>query len=51
MTKAVAAFLILAMAAHHIRPFGLPGLQARRDFWRLALVAFVIWTLDLLLRP
>jgi hypothetical protein len=51
MIKAISIFLILAMAVQIIRPLGLPGLRRRRDFWRLAVVAFVIWCLALLLRP
>ncbi|MDQ0457031.1 hypothetical protein [Rhizobium paknamense] len=51
MSKAIAAFLILVMGVQLIRPLGLPGLRRRSDFWRLAVVAFVIWSLTLLLRP
>lgn len=51
MIKAISIFFILAMAVQIIRPLGVPGLRRRRDFWRLAIVAFVIWSLTLLLRP
>ncbi|WP_321379710.1 hypothetical protein [Rhizobium sp.] len=51
MTKAISLFLILVMAVQLIKPLGLPGLRRRRDFWRLAVLAFAIWSLTLLLRP
>jgi hypothetical protein len=51
MTKAISLFLILVMIVQLIKPLGLPGLRRRRDFWRLAVLAFVIWSLTLLLRP
>lgn len=51
MTKAISIFLILAMVVQIIRPLGVPLLRRRRDFWRLAVLAFVIWSLTLLLRP
>ena len=40
MSKAVALVLLLAMLAHLIRPFGLPGLRRRGDFWKIAVFAF-----------
>ncbi|MBD8686514.1 MULTISPECIES: hypothetical protein [Rhizobium/Agrobacterium group] len=51
MTKAIGLFLLLAMVVQIIRPLGLPGLRKRADFWKLAVIAFVIWSLVLLLRP
>lgn len=51
MTKAISIFLILAMLVQIVRPLGLPFLRRRRDFWRLAVMAFVIWSVTLLLRP
>ena len=51
MSKAISAFLMLVMLVQLIRPLGLPGLRRRRDFWKLAVVDFVIWTVTLLLRP
>ena len=50
MTKAIGLFMLLAMIVQIIRPLGLPGLQRRADFWKLALVAFVLWTVTLFLR-
>jgi hypothetical protein len=50
VTKAIGLFMLLAMIVQIIRPLGLPGLQRRADFWKLALVAFVLWTVTLLLR-
>lgn len=51
MTKAIAAFLILAMVVQLIKPLGVPGLRKRGDFWKLAVVAFAIWSVVLLVRP
>ncbi|QLF68074.1 hypothetical protein FE840_000020 [Peteryoungia desertarenae] len=51
MTKAISAFLILAMLIQIIKPLGLPGLKRRSDFWKLAVVAFAIWSVTLLIRP
>jgi hypothetical protein len=51
MTKAIGLFLLLAMAVQVIRPLDLPGLRRRGDCWKIAVAAFVIWTLALLLRP
>jgi hypothetical protein len=48
MTKALAILLILAMGVQIIKPIGLPGLKRRMDFWKLTLVAFVIWAIALL---
>jgi hypothetical protein len=48
MTKLLALLLILAMVIHIIKPFGLPGLRRRIDFWKIALIAFAIWTVALL---
>lgn len=50
MTKAIGLFMLLAMIVHIVRPLGLPGLTRRADFWKLAVVAFVLWTATLLLR-
>jgi hypothetical protein len=51
MNKAISAFLLLAMLIQIIRPLGLPGLRRRSDFWKLAVVAFVAWSVTLLVRP
>ncbi|WP_350297444.1 hypothetical protein [Agrobacterium arsenijevicii] len=51
MTKAIGLFLLLAMIVQIIRPLGLPGLKKRGDCWKIAVAAFVIWSLTLLLRP
>ena len=40
MSRAIAVVLALAMLAHLIRPFGLPGLRRRSDAWKIALFAF-----------
>jgi len=48
VTKAIALLLLLAMAVHIIKPLGLPGLKRRTDFWKIAIFAFAIWTVALL---
>ena len=48
MTKAIAVLLLLAMAVHLVKPLGLPGLTRRADFWKIAIFAFAIWTVALL---
>ncbi len=50
MTKVIAVLLILLMLIQIIKPLDMPGLRRRKDFWKLALLAFAIWTLALLLR-
>lgn len=51
MTKAIGLFLLLAMLVQVIRPIGVAGLSRRSDCWKIAVAAFVLWTLALLLRP
>ncbi len=51
MSKIISILLILAMCVQVIKPLGLPGLKLRRDFWKIAIIAFVAWTVTLLLRP
>ena len=51
MAKIIGLLLLLAMLVQIIRPLGLPGLRRRRDCWKIAIIAFVAWTLVLLLRP
>ncbi len=51
MNKLIGLFLLLVMAIQLIRPLGLPGLRKRRDFWKLAVAAFVLWSVVLLVRP
>ena len=50
MTKTISVLLILAMIIQIIKPLGLPGLRRRGDFWKLALFAFAIWSVALILR-
>jgi len=49
VTKAIAVLLLLAMAVHIIKPLGLPVLRRRADFWKIALFAFAIWTVALVI--
>jgi hypothetical protein len=51
MAKAIGLFLLLAMVVQIIRPLGLPGLRKRADCWKIAVFAFVCWSLVLVLRP
>ena len=51
MTKVIAVLLLLAMGIQLIKPLGLPGLRRRGDFWKIALIAFAVWTVTLLIRP
>jgi hypothetical protein len=50
MSKLIGLLLILAMVVHIIRPLGLPGLRRRGDFWKIAIVAFAIWSIALIFR-
>jgi hypothetical protein len=49
MTKLIAVLLLLAMLVQIIKPLNLPGLRRRADFWKIAIFAFAIWTIALLL--
>lgn len=49
MAKIVALLLLAAMIVHIIRPLGLPGLRQRRDFWKIAVIAFVAMGLTVML--
>ncbi len=42
MSKVIALVLVLAMVAHIIKPIGLPGLKKRGDFWKIAVFAFIV---------
>ncbi len=49
--KIIALLMMLAIASHLIRPFGLPGLRKRRDFWKIGVAAFALAMLVVLIRP
>lgn len=51
VNKLIGLFLVLVMAVQLIYPIGLPGLKRRRDFWKLAVLAFVLWSIVLVIRP
>ncbi len=51
VNKLIAVLLMLAMAIQVIKPLGLPGLRRRADFWKIAVIAFAIWSVTLLIRP
>lgn len=42
MAKILALLLFALMILHLIRPFGLPGLRRRGDFWKIAVVAIAV---------
>ena len=50
LTKILALFLLLAMVAHIIKPLGLPGLKKRADFWKIAIIAFVVMSFVIVLQ-
>jgi hypothetical protein len=39
MTKFLALVILAMMVIQLIKPLGWPGLKARRDFWKLAVLA------------
>ncbi|MDK1388372.1 hypothetical protein QN224_23470 [Sinorhizobium sp. 8-89] len=51
MSKILAALLLLAMCVQLIKPFGLPGLRQRRDFWKIAVFAIAVMMVTVLVRP
>ncbi|WP_193227738.1 hypothetical protein [Aureimonas psammosilenae] len=48
MGKLLSLLLLLAMLLHLFRPLGLPGLRKRGDAWKIALVAFFVFGLTVL---
>ena len=49
VTKVIAVLLLLAMAVQVIKPLGLPGLRRRVDFWKIAIIAFAVCTVALII--
>ena len=49
MSKVLALVILAMMVIQLIKPLGLPGLRQRRDFWKLALVAFGLISLTVLI--
>jgi len=49
MSKILALLLVAMMGFHVIKPFGLPGLRERRDFWKIALFGLVGFSLVVLI--
>jgi hypothetical protein len=49
VTKVIAVLLLLGMAVQIIKPLGLPGLKRRVDFWKIAVIAFAVWTIALVI--
>jgi hypothetical protein len=51
MIKLLALLIIMLMAFQIIRPFGLPGLRRRGDFWKIAAAAMFAIGVIALVRP
>ncbi|WP_167591773.1 hypothetical protein [Jiella endophytica] len=51
MSKLFSILFVVLMGAHLVRPFGVPGLRKRGDFWKIALVGLVVFGLTVLIRP
>ncbi len=51
LAKAISIVLGLAMLAHIIRPFGLPGMKRRQDAWKIAILALFLMIVVVSLRP
>lgn len=51
MVKVLALLLIVLMVFQIIRPFGIPGLRRRGDFWKIAAAAIVAMGVIALVRP
>ncbi|SBW14550.1 hypothetical protein BR10RB9215_C11387 [Brucella sp. 10RB9215] len=41
MTKILPLLLVLLMGLHIIKPFGLPGLKRRSDFWKIGVISIL----------
>lgn len=41
MVKILSLLVIVMMALQIIRPFGIPGLRRRGDFWKIAAAAII----------
>ena len=50
-TKILLVLVLVAMALHLIKPFGLPGLKRRGDVWKIALILIFAMMMALVLRP
>ncbi len=51
MTKLIVLPFILAMVLHLFRPFGIPFLRKRSDFWKIAVIGMLIMMVTTTLRP
>lgn len=51
LVKVIWVIFAAAMVVHLIRPIGLPGLTRRQDAWKLAVVAFALFAVVLMVRP
>jgi len=42
LAKIVPLLAIILMVLHLVKPFDVPGLRRRRDFWKIAIVMAVV---------
>ncbi|AEQ09281.1 MULTISPECIES: hypothetical protein [Brucella] len=45
VTKILPLLLVLLMGLHIIKPFGLPGLKRRSDFWKIGVISILAMAL------
>ncbi|MFK0642611.1 hypothetical protein NO134_19395 [Ochrobactrum sp. BD22] len=45
VTKILPVLLVLLMGLHIIKPFGLPGLKRRSDFWKIGVISILAMAL------
>jgi len=51
MTKLIVLPFILAMVLHLFKPFNVPFLRKRSDFWKIAVIGLVIMLVVVTIRP
>ena len=51
MTKLIVLLFVLAMGLHVLKPFDVPLLRKRSDFWKIAVIGLVIMLVAITLRP
>lgn len=51
MIRIITLIFVLLMAIQWIKPLGLPGLEKRKDAWKLAVAGFAVVFIAIMLRP
>ena len=51
MTKLLVLLFILAMGLHILKPFNVPFLRKRSDFWKIAVIGLLVMMVAVTLRP